>query len=613
MRKSLLGGRLSWLVFLIPMILPLVTKNTYYVHGILCQIFVFTILVTALDIIMGYLGDISLGHAGFFAVGAYAVAILTTTQELNAEGTLKFLPQLSFSAALIIAIVICAGVGAVLSFPSLRLSGDYLAATTIAYGMIIHTVINESENLTNGTKGISVPPLKLFGLVVEENHFLWVVYPVMLAVMWMVRNLAKSFWGRAFEAIKHSSIAAECCGVSRAKYKVSGFALSAALAGLAGGLFAHQDNYIGTATFSLDLSILLVIALVLGGVRSTLGNFIGMFLVVSLPDFFTGLKDYRLVAFGIVLLLTLFFLPNGLAGLFRRLTSRLFPAKDLTEFQQDIAARAANDKSPLFTSRPSNGDLVLNIQNVRKKFGGVTAVDKLDLIVRRGSIHGLMGPNGSGKSTTVNLITGLYPPSEGSIQLFDANVAKLSTARRSAKGISRTFQNLQLFGELTVLDNVLVGLHQSFKATLLSVLLSLPDTRKEEREMQVRAYRLLKFVGLEKQAFETASSLSYGQARRLEIARALGVNPTLLLLDEPAAGFSATEILELNEVIKKIKAEGIAILLIEHHMDMLLEVSDELTCLDFGRTIASGSPKEVQNSPKVMEAYLGTQTEGGTA
>jgi ABC-type branched-subunit amino acid transport system ATPase component len=241
------------------------------------------------------------------------------------------------------------------------------------------------------------------------------------------------------------------------------------------------------------------------------------------------------------------------------------------------------------------------------QFGGLVAVNDLVMNVKAGSVHGLMGPNGSGKSTTVNIITGVYVPTAGTVKVFGEVSNKLKIYERARKGVARTFQNLQLFSDLTVLDNVMVGLHLSFKSSLLKVVLGLPSVWREEQVLRIKAYRLLQFVGLEKDAFTQAKNLAYGQARRLEIARAMALNPQLLLLDEPAAGLTSGEIEEFNLMIRKIKAQGVGILLIEHHMDMLMAVSEEITVLDFGKVIAAGSPATVQANPAVVKAYLGTE------
>lgn len=598
---------LFFCLFLLPLLIPSLVDNQYYVHGILCRIFIYTIFVASLDLVVGYIGDISIGHAGLFAIGAYAIAILTGPPHLNTEGTLAFLPQIPFFVALLIGVLLSAFAGLLLGFPSLRSSGPYLAVTTIAYGTIIYTIINEQETLTNGTKGIHVSAIRAGDFVFSGNRFLYIVYPCMLLIMWIMYNFGRSFWGRAFAAIKYSSIAAEACGINRNYYKISAFVISAAIAGFAGGLFTQLDQYIAPGTFSLDFSILALMALIFGGLRSNLGNFIGMALLVILPDLFTAFADYRLLMFGILLLLTLFFLPGGVAGLLRSGWKYFFGKVDAEAQHAELAEWAAKDTSPLFESKLTPGTDVLVLEKARMQFGGLVAINDLEMKIKAGTIHGLMGPNGSGKSTTVNIITGVYVPTSGEVKVFGEAANRLKIHQRARRGISRTFQNLQLFSDLTVIDNVMVGLHLSFKSSLLKVVLGLPSVWREERTRQIRAYRLLQFVGLEKDAFTTAKNLAYGQARRLEIARALALNPQLLLLDEPAAGLTSGEIEEFNVMIRKMKTQGLAILLIEHHMDMLMEVSEEITVLDFGKKIAAGTPASVQADPAVIKAYLGTE------
>lgn len=602
----------KWIVYvlyLLPLLLPFFVQNEYYVHGILGRIIIYTILVASLDLVTGYIGDISIGHAGLFAVGAYTAAILNATAQANHGSTIQIFYEWPFLSSVVASIVVTAFFGFLLGFPSLKASGPYLAVTTIAYGSIIYTIINEQEALTNGTKGIQMSSLRLGSLSLDGNNFIWVIYPCLLVVMYFKKNLSKSFWGRAFEAIKYSSIAAESCGISRVRFKISAFVLSAAIAGLAGGLFTHLDNYIAPNTFTLDFSILALMALIFGGVRSILGNAIGMALVVILPDLFTWFKDWRLMVFGILLLLALFYLPHGIAGLVRSYFEKWFPGLK-EEYDIEKLKDASKDLPLKFNTSKDGSAIPLKLDSLEMRFGGLIAVNKLEMSIKPGSIHGLMGPNGSGKSTTVNLITGLYQPTHGQVFIFGKPANKVKPFERAYLGVARTFQNLQLFSDLTVLDNVMVGLHKHYRSSLAAILLGLPQVRKEEERHLAEAFKWLEFVGLEHLALEKAKSLAYGQARRLEIARALALQPKILLLDEPAAGLTSKEIQEFNSIIKKVKDHGIAVLLIEHHMEMMMQISDEITVLDFGKKIAAGSPLEIQKNPQVIQAYLGT--EGGS-
>ncbi|HEX4620137.1 MAG TPA: ATP-binding cassette domain-containing protein, partial [Myxococcaceae bacterium] len=464
-----MARRALWLLWLLPLLVPLLFHNPYWVHGVFCRVLVYAILVASLDLLVGYVGDVSIGHAGFFAIGAYAVAALTAPPSLNSDSSLAAFAQWPPWAAFIPAVLLAAAAGLVLGFPSLRSSGPYLAVITIAYGLIIGTVINESESLTNGTRGITLAPPRLGGLSLSGGYFVWVAYPALLLTFWLVRNLTRSFRGRALEALKYSAVAAECCGVSRATSKVTAFVLSAALAGFAGGLFVQLDAYVGPTTFSYSFSVMLLIALIFGGVRSLWGNVLGAAVVVVLPDVFSQFADYRLMVYGSLLLVVLFLLPGGLAGALAAPLRRWRKVDLLAQGEELAQASAGID--PLGPAAAGGDADALRLESVTMRFGGLTVIDGLSMRLEPGRVLGLIGPNGSGKSTTVNLLSGVYFPAGGRIALFGHDVTRLVAHRRAARGLARTFQNLQLFGGLTVLENVLVGLHLSFRSRLWEVLL----------------------------------------------------------------------------------------------------------------------------------------------
>jgi branched-chain amino acid transport system permease protein len=579
-------------VLLVVLALPFLSVPPFWIT-LLSYVGLYSIVALGLVMLTGVAGLTSFGQAAFVGIGAYTTAYVTTQFGLS--------PWIGLLAGLLITGVSALLIGAV----TMRISGHFLPLSTIAWGLSLYFLFGNLESLGKYDGIGGIPSIPLFNFEFSSGKSMYVlIWVVVILALVSVKNFLNSRTGRAVRALKFGYVMPEAMGVNTVWLKIVIFAYAAMLAGVSGWLYAHLQHAVNPTPFGLKYGIDYLLMVVVGGAGYVWGALLGAGLITLLGNFLqewlpavlgTG-GNFEAIVFGIALVL---FLQYANEGLWPFIQAR-FPGRPSARAPDDAPALAHKDK-------PAAGDVILDVKAARKQFGGLVAVNDVSFSVKAGEVVGLIGPNGAGKSTTFNLVTGVLPITSGEVNYRGRSIAGLSSRQIASRGIARTFQHVRLVPGMSVLENAAMGAYlrgdRAAQGGALASILRL--NRKEEDKILLEAKRQLERVGLGDMLYRPAGSLALGQQRILEIARALCCDPALLLLDEPAAGLRYKEKEALSELLRKLRAEGMAVLLVEHDMDFVMQLTDHIVVMEFGTKIAEGTPAQIQVHPAVLEAYLG--------
>ncbi len=585
---------LSTLALFLLFLLPALPVPEFWITQ-LNYIGMFALVALGLVLLTGVAGLTSFGQAAFVGLGAYTTALLSTRYGVS--------PWLGLAAGL----ALTAAMALLLGLLTLRMSGHYLPLATIAWALSLNYLIANTEFLGKYDGLLGLPALELGPVSLTSGRAMYgLIWLCALLAALGVKHLLDSRPGRAIRALNGATTMAEAMGVSTFRYKLGIFVLAALLASLSGWLFAHFQRTVNPSPFALKMGIEYLFMAVVGGIATVPGAFVGAGVVKLLEDQLKELLprllgsngNFEIIVLGVILVLMLKYAPRGLWPFVQAVWQRRRPARRRARDWEGAPALPARDK-------PQRGDVLLDVDRVRKQFGGLVAVNDVSFQIRAGEIIGLIGPNGAGKSTTFNLISGVLAATGGRVQFRGAPVTGLSSRQIAERGMSRTFQHVKMIADMTVLENVALGGHLRSRAGLMQSMLRLNTA--EERRLFAEAEAQLRRIGMAEQMHELAGNLALGPQRLMEIARALCSDPALLLLDEPAAGLRHKEKLALAGVLRQLQGEGLSILLVEHDMEFVMGLTDRLVVMEFGTKLIEGTPQEVQASPVVRAAYLGTE------
>jgi branched-chain amino acid transport system permease protein len=643
-KRSLLGWTVTFALLLA---LPFVDSNGGDLDSF-SNAGTFVLLALGLNVVVGFAGLLDLGYAAFFALGAYAYGLAASFQLkipwsvlwvpftwLGQVSQVKFgtgeVAQLHFSywIMLPVAAVACATFGILFGAPTLRLRGDYLAIVTLGFGEIVPIVLRNASAITNGAQGlpgVRTPSIFGFNFGFDSRPYYFLIVGLVAVVVFISYRLQFSRTGRAWLALREDELAAGPMGIDHVKYKLLAFAIGAGIGGLAGTFYVAKLTTATPDMFQFTVSTIILVMVVLGGMGSIPGVALGALLLTVFQSLVLGglsqwahslgnltgiaplktidLTQANQLIYGLVLVLMMLYRRQGLIPARRSVGA-------LSIVEQSAQASRGGFKPTFSIAEPDRtlkpGEPLLQVRGLVKRFGGLIAADHIDLVVYPGEVVSVIGPNGSGKTTLFNMLTGLVRPDGGTAIYHGTDITRLPAHRIAALGITRTFQNLRLFNNLSVLENVLIGQHARLKTGVLACVLRTPAVQHEEKSAVNWARDVVSLFGnrLTPRLEHVVSSLSYANRRRVEISRALAGRPRLLLLDEPAAGMNPAETLELMDQIRSLRDLGVTVLLIEHKLELVNTISDRVIVLDYGKKIAEGTPAAVQNDALVIEAYLG--------
>jgi len=578
--------QLFWLLAAVVVALGMPYVSNDYWVSIGTRAAIYWVLISGLNLVVGFAGQLAIGYVALLTIGAYTTSVLTAG---------KVSDPVSVWLALPVAAVMGAIFGVIVGLPALRLRTFYFAMTTLGFATIVTQIALAWQSVTGG--GIGIPGPEMPAPFDDNLGFYYLCLGLAAVCTWLTSNIARSRFGSGLIAVRDAEVAAEACGISKSHLLIPVFILAGALAAFSGGLFAGLQTYVTPDAFTFELSLLFFISILIGGRGSIYGPMIGTIILVILPEIAAPLAAWSTFLYAFLLLVIVLAMPGGIAVLLD-FNNRRPLAKHRTVAPETQMLAALNPHN-----RSSNNSLTL--QDIVLTFGSVRAIDGVTLEVKPGKIHGLIGPNGSGKTTTLNVISGYYSPNQGTMTFGQTALPAGLPHLRASRGIARTFQTPRIVGEISVLENVMIGGATKGQASFLEALLAMPKEKSERKALKDRALALLAVVGLGSLAHVRTDRLQHSELRFIEIARALMIAPDFLMLDEPAAGLSSDEINKLGALIQAISACGTGVLLVEHHVDLIFAICDDVTVLNLGKILAAGTPDEIRAHKEVVNAYLG--------